>query len=169
MQVMGVILRFFYNIVPNYGVSLILFTIVIKILLIPLTVKQQKSTLKMQRVQPLIKELQEKYKNDKEKLNMETMKLYKEHGANPLAGCLPMLIQMPILLSLWWVIRSPITYMMGIDLQYLIVQLNYWIVEQVAARNLVLQLHEWIYNAGWAYYEVAPLSESLIAMLQDAF
>ena len=132
MQLLGFILRIFYNLVQNYGVSIILFTIFIKILLIPLTMKQQKSALKMQKIQPLLKEVQEKYKNDKEKLNIETMKLYKANGANPLASCLPLLIQMPILLSLFWVVQAPITYMMGIgagEVRYLAAALESWLAD----------------------------------------
>jgi len=102
----------------NFGIALILFTIGVKIFLIPLIFKQQKSMVAMQKVQPLIKELQEKYKNDKEKLNMETMKLYKEHKVNPLASCFPMLIQMPVLFSMWFLIQEivndPYVYVDGI-------------------------------------------------------
>ena len=99
------ILEAFMGVIDNFGVAIILFTIVVKIFLIPLIYKQQKSMMNMQKIQPFLKELQEKYKHDKEKLNMETMKLYKEHRINPMASCLPMLIQMPILFSMWFVIR----------------------------------------------------------------
>jgi len=90
----------------NFALALILFTIVVKTLLVPLIVKQQKSMLGMQKVQPYLKELQEKYKNDKQKLQMETMKLYKEHSINPLSSCFPMLIQMPVLFSMWFLIQG---------------------------------------------------------------
>ena len=148
-------MRTLYSIVPNYGVTIILFTIIVKIFLIPLTIKQQKSTLKMQKVQPLIQELQAKYKNDKEKLNMETMKLYKEHGANPMSSCFPMLIQMPIMLSLWFVIQAPITYMMGISNN------DIW--------QLVRQLHYWVYTQGWVAAGVAEFPETLTTALQGVF
>jgi len=92
--------------IDNFGVAIIVFTIVIKIVLVPLIYKQQKSMMNMQKIQPFLKEVQEKYKHDKEKLNMETMKLYKEHRINPMASCLPMLIQMPIMFSMWFVIRG---------------------------------------------------------------
>jgi YidC/Oxa1 family membrane protein insertase len=106
IDILRPILMFFYEFAGNFGVAIILFTIVVKVFLISLTIKQQRSMLEMQKIQPLTKTLQEKYKHDKEKLQMETMKLYKEHKINPLAGCLPMLIQMPILFSMWFVIRG---------------------------------------------------------------
>ena len=103
----------------NFGIALILFTIGVKFFLIPLIIKQQKSMVAMQKIQPLTKELQEKYKNDKEKLNMETMKLYKEHKVNPLASCFPMLIQMPVLFSMWFLIQEiandPYVYVDGVQ------------------------------------------------------
>ena len=82
--------------------------------MVPLTLKQYKSTAEMQKVQPLLQEIQRKYANDKEKLNQETMKLYQEHKINPAGGCLPLLIQMPILFALWQVIARPLKFMIGL-------------------------------------------------------
>ncbi len=97
----------------NYGLALIIFTIIVRAAMIPLTLKQYKSSAEMQRVQPLQQEIQRKYANDKAKLNEEMMKLYQEHKINPAGGCLPLLIQMPILLSLWQAITKPLKYMLG--------------------------------------------------------
>ena len=110
----GYVLNFIYGIVRNYGVSIILLTLFIKIILLPLTLKQQKSMTKMQRIQPKLKEIQEKYKDDKDKSAQETMKLYKEYGVSPMGGCLPMLIQFPILIAFYNVIRKPVEYVLGI-------------------------------------------------------
>ena len=115
MRVLGLILEMLYTLVQNYGISILLFTIIVKLLLLPLTIKQQKSMLKTQKLQPMLMELQKKYGNDKEKLNMETMKLYQKYKINPMSGCLPMLIQLPIIFALYWVVRKPITYIMGVD------------------------------------------------------
>lgn len=109
---LGYMLGFIYSFVQNYGWSLIVFTLLIKILLLPLGLKQQKSTIKMQQVQPKLTELQQKYANDQQKLGEETMKLYKEYGVSPMGGCLPLLIQLPILFGLYRVIYSPLTYML---------------------------------------------------------
>ena len=104
------ILTNLYEIIPNYGVLLIVFSILVKVVLHPLTRKSYKSTKEMQAIQPLVAELKNKHKGDSQKLNQETMKLYKEHGVNPLGGCLPMLLQMPILFSLFAVFRSTIEF-----------------------------------------------------------
>ncbi len=113
-MVLGWILQFFYRLVGNYGVAIILFTIFIKLLLLPLDLKQKKSMAKTQKLQPLLNAVQQKYANDKEKLSQETMKLYQKYGINPMSGCLPMLIQLPIIFSLFYVIRQPLMYMMGV-------------------------------------------------------
>ncbi len=109
---LGFILNFIYGFVNNYGVALIIFTVLVKLILLPLSAKQQKSMVKMQQVQPKLKELQDKYKNDPQKLQQEQMKLYKEHNVSPAGGCLPTLIQMPILLCLYQVISYPLTFML---------------------------------------------------------
>ena len=94
----GAILAFFYGLIPNLGVAIILLTVAVMLALFPLTAKQAKSMLDMQRAQPEIKKIQAKYKNDRQKLNEEMMKFYQENKINPLAGCLPLLVQMPIFL-----------------------------------------------------------------------
>ena len=104
----GTILAFFYGIIPNLGVSIILLTVVVMLALFPLTAKQAKAMMHMQRAQPEIKKLQAKYKNDRAKLNEEVMKFYQENKINPLAGCLPLLVQMPIFLALFRVMREPV-------------------------------------------------------------
>ncbi len=103
----GTILAFFYGVVPNLGVAIIALTVLVMLVMFPLTAKQAKSMMAMQRAQPEIKKLQAKYKNDKAKLNEEMMKYYQENKINPLAGCLPLLIQMPIFLALFRVMREP--------------------------------------------------------------
>lgn len=99
------LLTMLYNFTHNYGVAIILLTIFIRLLLYPLMQKQMVSMREMQKIQPLMKEVQEKYKNDKERLNKELMALYKEHKVNPMSGCLPLLIQMPILILLFQTLR----------------------------------------------------------------
>jgi len=95
-----------YGVVHNYGWTLIILALIVKGFFWPLNTMQYRSMLKTQQLQPRIKALQQKHKNDKEKLNAETMALYKETGANPLAGCLPLLLQMPILFSLYAAING---------------------------------------------------------------
>ncbi|MGB4592865.1 MAG: YidC/Oxa1 family membrane protein insertase [Coriobacteriia bacterium] len=95
------VLKYFYGWVNDYGVAIIMLTILIRIALLPLTLKQSKSMYELQRIQPKIKELQVKYKNDKEKLQAETLKFYQENKVNPFGGCLPLIIQMPVFIALY--------------------------------------------------------------------
>ncbi len=98
---MSYALDFIYGLVGNYGLAIIIFTLVIKFALYPLTAKQTRSMKEMQEIQPEMKKIQEKYKDDKEQQQEEMMKLYKEHGVNPAAGCLPMILQLAILIPLY--------------------------------------------------------------------
>src|SRR6266571_1560216 len=102
----GAVLAFFYAIIPNEGVAIILLTITVMLLLFPLTAKSSRSMLAMQRLQPEIKKLQAKHKGDRQKLNEEMMELYKENKVNPLGGCLPLVVQFPVFISLFHVLRS---------------------------------------------------------------
>ncbi|GAA3642173.1 YidC/Oxa1 family membrane protein insertase [Asaccharospora irregularis] len=109
-NLLGHILRIIFENVHQYGLSIIIFTIIVKVILLPLTIKQTKSTKAMQDIQPRIKEIQEKYKSKPEKQNEEIVKLYSEAKINPLAGCLPLLIQMPILIGLFSVLKNPVSH-----------------------------------------------------------
>lgn len=113
---MGNLLNFIYNnfAFKSYGIAIIIFTIIIRVILLPLMVKQYKSMSKMQELSPKIEELKKRYGNDKDKLNAEMMNVYKEQNVNPAGGCLPLLIQMPILIGLWQVISKPLTYMIDL-------------------------------------------------------
>lgn len=103
--------QFFYNLTaslgfPSYGIAIIILTIVIKVLLLPFALKQIKSMKGMQEIQPKAAALQKKYKNDRAKLSIEMQKLYREHNISPLAGCLPLLIQMPFLVSIFYALQG---------------------------------------------------------------
>lgn len=103
---MRALLEWFLHTTGNYGLAVILLTVAIRVLILPLTIYQTKAMKKMQEMQPLLTELREKYKDQPEKLNQEMMNLYKSQGANPLAGCLPMLIQMPFLYAMFAVLSN---------------------------------------------------------------
>ncbi len=107
---MEFVLRFFYNLTGNYGISIILLTVVVRLALYPVIHKQNVSARAMQEIQPEVKKLQEKYAKEPQKLNQEIMKLYKEKGVSPLGGCLPLLIQLPFLFVLY---RVLVTYDYG--------------------------------------------------------
>ncbi len=107
-RIIAVPMTFFFEIIPNYGLSIIFLTLVVNVLMFPLTLKQTRSTRAMTEIQPEVKKLQKKYKDDQETLQKEMMALYKEKGVNP-AGCLfPMLIQMPIWFGLFRLLRDPL-------------------------------------------------------------
>lgn len=95
-----------YSIVPNYVLSIAVLTILVRLVLLPLTAKQTRSMQAMQTLQPELKKLQTKYKDDRQKLNEEMMALYKEHNVNPLSGCLPLLIQMPVFIIMYRVVHG---------------------------------------------------------------
>ncbi len=95
------VMQFFYNITHSYGLAIILLTIVVRVVIMPLYHGQLRYMRKMQELQPEMKRLQEKYKKDPQRLNQEMMDLYKRVGTNPLAGCIPMIVQLPILYALF--------------------------------------------------------------------
>ena len=110
-NILGYLLQFLYTLVNNYGLAIILFTLIIKLLLLPLSIKQQKTMKKSSELQEKVKVMQFKYKNDPEKLNKEMMNLYKTENVSPFSGCLTSIIQMLLLLSIFYLVRSPLTFM----------------------------------------------------------
>ena len=110
-NIFGYLLQLVYHLVNNYGLAIILFTVVIKILLLPLSIKQQRSMKKSAELNEKMKVLQFKYKNDPEKLNQEMMNLYKSENMSPFSGCLTSIVQFLLLISIFYLVRSPLTYM----------------------------------------------------------
>lgn len=108
---LGWLLGLLYDLISNYGITIILFTVIVKVCLYPLYIRQTKSMAKMSSVQPKLQAIQRKYANDKETMNIKMAELYKEEKFNPMGGCLPMLIQMPIIMGLFALLRNPIMYM----------------------------------------------------------
>jgi YidC/Oxa1 family membrane protein insertase len=105
-EYINIILMFFYNLVGDYGVAIIMLTVLVNIIMFPLSRKQLESSRKIQEIQPELKRLQEKYKHDKEKYNQVTMEFMREHKVNPLGGCLPLLIQLPIMIAIFQLLRD---------------------------------------------------------------
>ena len=111
----GYIMRLIYEIIGNYGLSIIAFSLLAKLVMLPFSIKTKKSMLDMQRIQPKLNELQRKYGKDQQKLSMEMQKLYQEEGVSPFGSCLPTLITFPIMIGLYYVISKPLTYFMGLS------------------------------------------------------
>ena len=107
------LLRLFYSVTGSYGVSLILFTLVLKLILLPFQMKSKKGMMRMSRMSGRLKDLQARYKNDRQKYSMEVQKLYAEEGVSPMGGCLWSFLPLPILIALYSIIRSPITHFMN--------------------------------------------------------
>ena len=114
-NIFGYVLNFIYEFVNNYGLAMIIFTIVIKLVMLPLSIKQQKTLKKNMKLQEKMKVIQFKYKNDPEKLNKEMMKLYKDENMSPFSGCLSAILQIILLFSMFYMVRSPLTYMKKVD------------------------------------------------------
>lgn len=114
-NIFGYLLNFIYSIIGNYGWAIIVFSIIIKLIMFPFSIKQQKTLKKNNKMQAKMKEIQFKYKNDPERLNQATMQLYKEENMSPFSGCFSAIIQLVLLISIFYLVRTPLTYMKKID------------------------------------------------------
>ena len=114
-NIFGYVLKFLYTLVGNYGWAIILFSVLVKVIMLPISIKQQKAMKKNEKIQQEMKQIQFKYKNDPEKMNQEVMALYKREGASPFSGCLSSIIQIILLFSVFLLVRSPLTYMVKMD------------------------------------------------------
>ena len=144
-KIFGFILNFIYEIVKNYGVAIIIFSILIKLLMIPISIKQQKTMKKSVKIQAKMKEIQFKYKNNPEKLNQETMELYKTENMSPFSGCLSAIIQIILLFAVFYLVRSPLTYMKKVD-------------ENVIEKYTKI-IHEYKLSTNSAYPEIEVIRE----------
>ena len=144
-NIFGYVLNFIYNLVQNYGLAMILFTLVIKLLMLPLSIKQQRTMKKSAKLNEQMQVLQFKYKNDPEKLNQEMMKLYKEEKMSPFSGCLGTILQFILLISIFYMVRCPLTYMKKVDTNKI--------------NNYVTQLQESEKTVSAAYPEIDLIRE----------
>ena len=113
--VFGYLLNFLYDLVNNYGLAIIIFSVLLKLVLLPLSIKQQKTMKKTEKLQGQMKSLQFKYKNDPQKLNEATMQLYKSENMSPFSGCLSAIIQLVILLAVFYMVKSPLTFVKNVS------------------------------------------------------
>lgn len=114
-EVFGYLLNLLYTAFNNYGVAIIVFSLILRIILMPITIKQQKTMKKTTEMQEKMQEISRKYKNNPEKLNQETIELYKNEKMSPFSGCLSSIVQIIIILSVFWVVSQPLTYMKNLD------------------------------------------------------
>ena len=111
----GYVLNFLYGFVGNYGWAIILFSVIVKIIMLPISINQQKTMKKSQKINDEMKQIQFKYKNDPEKLNQEVMALYKREKLSPFSGCFSAIVQIILLFAVFYLVRSPLTYMKKVD------------------------------------------------------
>ena len=114
-DIFGYLLNFIYEIVNNYGLAIIIFSLILKILLLPISISQQKTLKKSQKMQEKTREIQEKYKGNQEKINTEMIDLYKREKMNPFSGCFSSIIQLVLLISIFLIVSKPLTYMKKVD------------------------------------------------------
>lgn len=137
---LGYLLEAIYNIVGNYGISLIVITVIVKVCLYPLYLKQMKSMAVSTDMQKKMKQLQQKYANDRETLNIKVAELYKEEGFNPASGCLPMIIQMPIIFAIFALLRNPMAYVSNTDMLFAVHESFLWISDLSQADRWILPI-----------------------------
>jgi YidC/Oxa1 family membrane protein insertase len=139
-RLIGYVMKFIYDIVQNYGVSIILLTLFVRLLLLPLYHKQNQYTAAMADLQPKINDIQTKYAADKTTMNEKLNEVYQEAGVSPLSGCLPMIIQLPIILGLFALLRNPLTYMSGSDMAAAVHEAFLWVSDLSQPDNWILPL-----------------------------
>lgn len=114
-SIFGFVLNFIYGIVNNYGIAIIMFTIILKLILLPMSLKQQKTMKKTAKLQKEVREIQEKYSSDPTRMNQEVMELYKREKMSPFSGCFSSIFQFIVILSMFYLVSRPLTYMLKID------------------------------------------------------
>ncbi|WPX08839.1 YidC/Oxa1 family membrane protein insertase [Anaerocellum danielii] len=174
---LGRLLKFIYDflhsahIPGSYGIAIILLTLIVRGLLLPLYIKQIQSTSKMAEVAPRLQEIQQKYKNDQRKMQEEMLKLYQETGYNPAGGCWPLLVQIPILFSLYYVFQNPLVYVLGKSHQYvkdlITGATGYNITQRIVneAQRLGLDMHFFGINLAQKELIVLPILSAAFSFL----
>ncbi len=140
--IVGLLLGFTVDVVKNYAIAIIIFTIILKLVLLPLSIKQMKSTVQMNKVQPIVAKINEKYKNDKAMAQQKTMELYKKAKINPLAGCLPMIINMVLLVAFFRVLQFPdvFIYNKGISVDHKLLTESFLWVGNLSEPDLLINI-----------------------------
>jgi YidC/Oxa1 family membrane protein insertase len=150
-------LNTFYGLIPNYGVSILLLTFLVKLVLFPLTRKSQMSMFRMQQLQPLISQLKEKYKGDKQKMGQEQMKLFKQHGVNPMSGCFPIMLQMPVFFALFRTLQSSFEMRQAPFVSW---------IGDLSAPDRLFPLHFTVPIVGWEWFNILPIIMGVASFVQ---
>lgn len=137
---MSYLLTWIYDFIGNYGLALIIFTIIVKVVMYPLYAKQIKTTINMTKMQPKIKEIQQKYARDKVMMNEKMAELYKEEGGSMYGGCLPMLVQMIVIMGLFSLLRNPMNYISSDKMLFAIHESFFWIPDLAQPDKWILPI-----------------------------
>ena len=163
-KIIGYVMQFIYSLVNNYGLSIIILTFLVRLCLLPLYNKQNKYTAAMADLQPKINDIQTKYAADRNTMNEKLNEVYAEAGISPLSGCLPMLIQLPIIFGLFALLRNPLTYMSGSEMAAAVHESFLWVSDLSQPDSWILPLLAGITT----YFSTASTSEaggnSMVAM-----
>ena len=167
-QPLGWLLTQLHNIVGSYGITLVIVTVIVKLALYPLYKKQIMATAGMTDLQPRMQELQRKYANDKETLNLKMQELYKEEGFNPMGGCLPMVVQMIIIMGLFALLRNPMTYISSEEMYFAIHENFLWIrdLSQPDLWVLPLMAGAATFFSTWLSRQTNPNPQNFNAMMK---
>ena len=161
--ILGPLMALLYQLIPNYAVTMIVFTVLVRVAMLPLAIKQQKSTAKMSVYQPLLNEIQEKYKNNREKQSEELMKMQQELGYNPMSGCLPMLVNILVMFGIIEVVYRPAQYILGLSVDSITAA-----CEQLGiATNNVTMMQSQLISAIQGGATCSALTAEQLAKIQD--
>lgn len=137
---LGYLLTLFYDLIGSYGLALIALTLIVKLCLYPVYAKSIKSTMRMSELQPKLKEIQQKYANDRELMNEKTMELYKREGVSMYGGCLPMVVQMIVVMGLFTLLRNPMAYIGSDHMLFAIHESFLWIQDLAQPDKWILPI-----------------------------
>lgn len=158
----GLILNMLYSFVQNYGLTVILFALIVKIILIPLAIKSKKSMLAMTAMNSELQLLQKKYANNREKLNLEMQKLYERHGVSPMSGCLTQFIQLPIMMGLYYAVQQPLQYILGLSAES-VVKLAQFVGIEKASNFMQIEIAQKLTN----YFSNGQFSSEITSLGSD--
>lgn len=158
-QPLALLLQLLYSVIGNYGFSLIILTTVIKLAMYPSYKAQTMSSLSMQSLQPKIKDIQNRYGNDKELMNQKMQELYQKEGVNPAAGCLPMIVQMIVIMGLFTLLRNPVQYMNSETMVFAIHESFFWIKDLAQPDPWILPILAGLATFASFYFTPQPPSQ----------
>lgn len=156
---LAMFLQLLYSVIGNYGFSLIILTTVIKLAMYPSYRAQTMSSMSMQAIQPKIKEIQNRYGNDKEMMNQKMQELYQKEGVNPAAGCLPMIVQMIVIMGLFTLLRNPVQYMNSEKMVFAIHESFFWIKDLAQPDPWILPILAGLATFASFYFTPQPPSQ----------